>query len=423
MASRKGRGRKAFSRFSKATRSQKSPLSKKPQPKLESTSQTYGQLILKVGSTQGIASAASVHTKAAKGARMSAQVMADGVIKKSSKKGQPLNVTPPANPTNSNLLQTVSFPYIVPQDTVVNVVQRVDDVANEVADFAKRSSDNNLEQAIGQFSAISSFPSKVKSNIAIVAAASGKEATAVLPPNKIKERSIFTQETPENNVIGALVGNFSKVTKNIIEKAIVVGSNLKSKEQIKISLFEASKVDLSIALKSKESESIDFNCLKTPDLDLDFEYNFFTETEEDIVEEEDPAKDPLLEERAIDVPRYIELRWNMTQVTEPLTNSEQMNQKEDPSIKQLKSEAFKKRRGVTGFSKFLPQAEIVRSKKRVKPLMRDGFSVELPELHDPERVFNSISNHKVFPNSVPTVINVETQKSVVSTLPLIKITK
>jgi len=202
--------------------------------------------------------------------------------------------TPPFGTSNQSLTsnnKTIKVPYF----TTVKIYQRTD----------------QLEDAINSFGSISNLPCKIKSNAAIAAASSNNNAAIIVSNN-----SLISQSPSKKNYFGYILGNFSKVIPNVEEHILVPGSTIKSKEEVKRALTEAQKVDLTISLKSKTSESIEFNGLKTPGLDATLRYNFFTEDEEDILTQEDPDRDPLLTNKPISVPRYVELNWGNIEVTE-----------------------------------------------------------------------------------------------------------
>jgi len=393
--------------------------------KTESTSQTYGQMILKsaVSSTNvnssvsnvGVGSVHPIASAITKSTKSSSAPLVDSVIKGKGIKGSPGMVTKPAIPSHPSILPIIQQPLVAPKDTIVQVIQETGDVVSESLrsrrDQRIRTSDDELKTALIRFGSAGSFSCKAKSNIAVAAASTNKSAAVVLP-KKGKRKN----ETP-SLLFGALFNDFSNVARNVVEQVVVVGSNTKTKEEVKKSLTEAQKVDLTISLKSRDSESVEFNNLKVPEIDADFQYNFFTETEEDILEQEDPAKDPLLVRRPLDIPRYIELRWDMAQVTEPLSQDSPSPEKKE--ITELKKEAFKRHRGVAGYTKATSKRESNRSEKRIKPLNREGLSFKIPEIHEPERVFNSISNHRVFANSIGSVVNISKQKNILDTLPIL----
>ncbi len=197
-----------------------------------------------------------------------------------------------------------------------------------------------------------------------------------------------------------------------IQTAIVLGSSVKAKEDVSKALIEAQKVDLSICLKSKESESIQFNSVKTPELEGDFIYNFFEEDETSIQTQEDQSRDPLLKTDLSRVPRYVHLRWNSAKVSQPLTADEQGSKSE------LRRETFARQRGVTSNKNANFKNSYEKSLKRTNLVDRNGVKVEVVDIHKLDLAFDSTVNKKVFSNSLSAVYNISGQRNVVDTLPI-----
>lgn len=224
-------------------------------------------------------------------------------------------------------------------------------------------------------------------------------------------------DTGEVVLEGSSLNSFSRVKQNEIDHAIIVGSSYKPREEIKKVLQEAGKIDLMITLKSKDSEDINFNTLKEPELQASFTYNFFIPEEKDIISEEDPSKDPLLKNDIFNVPRYVELRWTPTKVTEQLTLQEKVGNQQE--IQKMKREVFAKYRGSTSSEAAVFKDSFERSKKRTNLIAKEGRKMEVTDIHKLDTAFESISNSQVFTNSVNVVMNVQGQVSNVSDVPIV----
>jgi len=201
--------------------------------------------------------------------------------------------------------------------------------------------------------------------------------------------------------------------------AIVYGSILKDKKEQKRILSEAQKVDLSVALKSRRSESVVFNTLEEPQLEVDFFYNHFVGAEGSVEEQEDQSRDPLVKNRPYEVPRYIELKWNSTNVGVPLAGTEI----EADKNKELRKGSFVVRGGVFGSDSSNFKDSSAKAEKNANPLQVDGKIKKLTDTHKIEEGFNTLANPKAFPNTVSIVVNTQEQDSVLSTIPYSSIKK
>lgn len=219
----------------------------------------------------------------------------------------------------------------------------------------------------------------------------------------------------ESVLEGNRLNNFSTVARNRETHALVLGSTIKSKEEIKKVLTEAKKVDMMITLKSKDSEELEFNNLKEIDPEIEFTYQFFVSDEEDISSQEDQAQDPLLKGDIFDVPRYVELTWQPVGVTERLT-AEEMNDK--PEIRELKRNTFAKKKGVAGFNSTNFKNSFEKHKKRMNPTKREGIEREVTDIHKLDVALESTSNKNRFSNSVNAVFNVDEQDEIINSLPV-----
>jgi len=293
---------------------------------------------------------------------------------------------PPAVMTGANV--AVLAGSVAPQDTLVSVI------ANTVDKIAEGSS----------------LGCKEKATIAMAAASTNKAATVAVASE------LLVVDQPQT-LFGSALNSVATVLPNVTETFIVLGSTLKEKEEIKKALTEAQKVDLSFTLRSKQSESIEFNNLKRPTLEVGFSYNFFVEDEEDIEEQEDPTKDPLLNHRAVDTPRISDIRWPVISVTEPLAGTEVEVKKNEA----LRQETFGKPKGQFSVSTFSLPHSINKSQKDQELYFQDGLSRQVTDIHSPEIVFDAIANDAVFANKVGATLNISVQGSVINEIPFLAI--
>lgn len=249
-----------------------------------------------------------------------------------------------------------------------------------------------------------------RSKIAIAAHSDTKDPAVSI--NKI-------ERLKDSSLEGSSLNNFSKNVANIDLVAIVLGSSLKSKEEVKKVLTEAQKVDLMISLKSKESEEIEFNSLKEVQPDLEFTYNFFTQDESDVSTQEDQSQDPLLKNDIYNVPRYVELSWTPVGVTEEMSSDEIDDSTDTSEVRKLRRETFSKKKGVSGFNSTNFKNSYEKSKKRANPRKKDGVDVEIVDMHQLDVAMDSTSNKNVFSNSVTAVFSTEDQNDVIDTLPVL----
>lgn len=345
--------------------------------KLESTSQTYGQMII---FGKNVSNTTSVLTKSS--------------INSGIKAG-----TSPASPFGISLQERNNFidspskisqeVFVNPQDTLVKVIAKVVDAIDDI---------NAVD--------------KERSLIAIAAISNNENATVVVDRKNIVDTNSIA-------FVGSVQANVSSFSPNTFEYATVLGSCIKSKEEIKKCLLESQKVDLSITLHSKRSESIDFNNLKIPKLEVNFLYNFFEQSEEDVLLQEDQNADPLLKNRPVDVPKYSNLLWESAQVTDRLTGTEDVVRKNS----EIRRNIFDKPRGQFSISTTNLPFSSNSSQKRIEKINVDGLKRKIMEMHEPEKLFSAIANDSVFPNKVSITLNIGEQNAVVNSLPYTKISK
>ena len=223
-----------------------------------------------------------------------------------------------------------------------------------------------------------------------------------------KESSVVEnmQITSEDTVSESGFDRSNPFTDNNLDFILSEGKNVESTAktlgEIQKSLEESQKVNLLITLKSKESESIDYNSLVVPHLNAKFVYNFFVGEEQDVLTQEDQSLDPLFEKSAREVPRYVELTWDAVSITEKLTGEEANETEESKTIKQnfLVSD-----RGVVNSTGTELKKSVENSSKRNNPIIVDGRQAKLVDSHRPQQAFDSVANKRQFANSIQTVVN------------------
>ena len=370
--------------------------------KTEGTSVTYGQMIVPV--SQQVSSPSAAATKAVlqgsvkSGTSSTASVTPGPGMQAAKILGSAkVSKTPNSVPVSVGLVASAGGKGLLsPKDTLVKIIRNPVDVEGVSASSAN----------------VSKLGCKVKSDISIAAASSKKNATVVLPASKLEF------QTPKT-LVGSILNDFSKVAPNVVEYAAVLGSTVKTKEEVKKALTESAKIDLSLTMKSRHSEAIEFNSIKTPDLEVEFFYNFFSEDEENIETQEDQSRDPLLRNKPHNVPRYVDLQWNIANVTEPLAGTE----KSVKANQKIRKETFYKPKGTFGHSTLNLPKSISKSTKKTRPFLKDGLPRKVTDIHEPDRAFSMISNAKSFGNSISTVLNISNSKSIVSELPYLQVKK
>jgi hypothetical protein len=288
------------------------------------------------------------------------------------------------NKVGNTLNQVSQVATVAPQDTIVKIVPN---------------------EATGLGTGVVVHDSD-KSKISVAAFSDNKQPTVALN----KESSIV-----EAMLEGANLNTFATIIKNDVQHAIVIGSLLKPKEEIKKILTEAQKVDMMISMKSKFSEDLEFNNLKEPELSAEFVYNFFSPDEADVISQEDQSQDPYLKNDIFHVPRYVELRWPAAGVTEELSAEETAG---DKNALQIKKEAFGKKRGVTGFNSAAFKNSFEKSKKKLNLLEKEGVKKEIVDMHKLDVAFDATANKKMFGNTISAVFNIGEQPNVIANLPI-----
>ena len=196
------------------------------------------------------------------------------------------------------------------------------------------------------------------------------------------------------------------------ETITVLDSATLSKEQVFKVLTEAQKIDMTVTLKSKESDPLEFNSLQIPQQEAIFVYQHWSKNESDITAEEDPSKDPLLTQRLREVPRYIELRWESLSVIDQTTEN---HISQDSSAEKIKEAAFRNPRGIGNLANSITPKPIGNSSKNLNMTNDGTVKGKIVDIHEIEKGFDSVSNRHEFVNSVSTVIKVQ-QNSVAGLL-------
>ena len=278
------------------------------------------------------------------------------------------------------------------QDTIVQV-----ETITPAQTVASQAESSQLLQ--GEASVNIAMTDVSQSNIAMIAASSesGNTSISVSAPG-------MSQADSQVQIEGS----------PLLQSVVVPGSAYKTKEEIRKILTEAQKVNLSISLKSPRSDSVDINLLKIPTLQAKMVYNFFEVDEEDIVTQEDQSKDPLLRRKPIDVPRYVEISWNIAETTEPLSETEIGYNKN----KLLRQDAFSTKGGVSGYSSTAFKSSVSKSEKDNIPFSKDGVQFSLVDGNNLEKGFDSTVNKQSFANTMSAVINVDHQSEVLTRVPV-----
>ena len=358
--------------------------------KLEETSQTYGQCIVLVEQKQANQTVAQTTQAIKEGAN---QANTSSTAEFTQAAAQVLLTNEPVIIAADPIL-AISYAGALVQQVFVNPV---DTLVTLIA---------NTPEATVRLGC------KTKATISMAAASSNGNATVTVNSTDIIMKTPQTLE-------GSILNSIATVVPNTKVIATVLGSSVKSQEEIRSALTEAQKIDLSITLRSKRSESIEFNTIKKPRLQVDFVYNFFTEDEEEVETQEDQKLDPLLKRRPADTPRYANLTWAITQVTEPLAGTEQ-DVKESET---LRRQIFSKPRGKFAVGTHTLPFSAQSSVKDVEPFVQEGLKKEVADIHNPEKVFASVANDGAFANSVSMTLNVSTQNKVISEIPFKNISK
>ena len=264
----------------------------------------------------------------------------------------------------ANIVQNSQIkPGITPSITTVNILQTA------------TSGQNNID--------------KTKSQIALAASS-----------NNTDNVSIVMKNSESDSIL-----NVGSVTNTESITATVIGSTLKTKDEIKAILTEAQKADLSVCLKSKDSEKIEFNTMKIPELQLNFKYQFFVNDESNIAAQEDPLRDPLLGKGIKEVPKFVELRWDIVEVSEELTD-EELGSSETPQAIDIKEKAFKEPRGVSGYFAKNFNNSFNKSAKKLNLInINENVKAEITDIHKLDKAFDSVSNEKTFSNSINVSVN------------------
>jgi hypothetical protein len=285
--------------------------------------------------------------------------------------------------TSQTYGQLVIFPTkmdTVPLDPAKNVV-------NSPRDITVRLIANGGGTLLG-----SKILDTERSKISLAAFTDNKQA--VINLSSSVNESLIEKGQQENIKI-------SNVNQNIEDHAIVVGGE-KSPEELRMILKEAIKVDLFTALKSQESEVVEYNNLKDVELNAKFVYNFYIPEECDISSQENQSQDPLLKNDIFNVPRYVKLSWQPKYVTEPLANTV--------------TRPIPKVSGIVGAGSYDFKNSFINAAKTIQPISSEGRNFSLVDVHNLDIAFANTNNANVFSNTIN--VTVEAQSNGVSSLPI-----
>lgn len=234
-------------------------------------------------------------------------------------------------------------------------------------------------------------------------------AIAAVSPDVDTNSSIVLKE--DQNISSEAASNIGSLSNTETSSVSVWNSQTKTKEEIKDILTEAKKVNLSISLKSKDSDKIEFNNLQIPEFLAKFNYNFYVEDEDDIEKQEDPTKI-----NSDDFPRFVSAEWNVVEVSEELTD-DQLQKDEQKETNDLKQKVFQDPRGVCGYLDKNFNNSISKSLKGFNLFnLNENVKSEIVDIHKIEKAFDSISNNKLFPNTINASVNTNKENELLSIL-------
>lgn len=228
--------------------------------------------------------------------------------------------------------------------------------------------------------------SQTKVQIIFAAVNSNKNSTVIIPDNS------------RQNDFPTDLGSGETST----EIVTVLDSSTLSKEQVLNVLTEAQKVDLSIALKSKDSVPVEFNNLQVPENDASFVYQHWSKSETNLDFQEDPAKDPLLTKKLKDIPLYVELRWESINVVEQITENKISR---DKDTEDLKNRVLKAPRGFGNLANGVTSKPVGKFLKNINLSKSETSKGKIVDIHEPEKGFDSISNKHQFANSIHSTVS------------------
>jgi len=247
-----------------------------------------------------------------------------------------------------------------------------------------------------------------KANATVIQAAAGRINNVVLP-------SVSTQPTTQS-LAAQQVGALTVERHQTPLVAQIMASNINTLDQIEKAVKEAIKVDLSVTLRSKKSEVVEFNKLQVPEPTVKMTYNFFSPNERNVEQQEDQLRDPLTAKptpTTNDLPRYVELTWDSISVKNQVPQSAitaKLNE-------ELRARSFAQVGGnSTKKSGELPNS-VEKNKKRTKIYVVDGTTRTVVDLHDQERAFDGIGNNTAFPNTLNVIMNTSARSTRISSLP------
>jgi len=180
------------------------------------------------------------------------------------------------------------------------------------------------------------------------------------------------------------IGNYVDSSNISGEKiaGIVVPSNINTAKEIDESLKDAQDIDFLVTLSSEISDSLEYNAIKATELNLEYVYQHYQASEQDVSVQEDPKKDPFLNNPLKKVPRYVELRWEPVFLTEPL-------EIEKPLTKEEKDNKIN-----------------ILTRNTGNPVEVDGVSQTIIDIQERKTAFSAIANRTEFVNSISLMLNV-----------------
>jgi len=278
------------------------------------------------------------------------------------------------------------IPTVIEQDIPVQV-SRIKNIVNDLTSFG---SPKTLD----------------KTAIALAAAISKNKAFVQIEDTTSKKNTL-------DDSLLSVLGDFVEISEQTSGQAIVLGSKVNNNEEVKKALLESQKIDNVTTVKSKESQSVEFNTLKQPKMSAGLVYNFFSGSEGDFETQEDVKQDPLFANRHYNVPRYVELKWEPAVISDPLSGEERL-----PELTLLRRNLFHTKRGVMTDGRASFKFDPAKKLKNFSTIKKDGIPSEIIDVHAPEVGIENTENFKMFRNAIFSIVNTRKSSSNINKIPI-----
>ena len=199
------------------------------------------------------------------------------------------------------------------------------------------------------------------------------------------------------NAVETIVDVLAKEPETKTEVIVVAKSETLTKEEVLKVLTESQKADLSIAIRSKSSDPIEYNTLKVPQPHGTFIYRYWEIDEARINIQEDPALDPLLNKKLNSIPKFVDIKWDSTEVSEQISENKISKTQETTS---LSDTVFRDPRGSSRSSNGSIPNPISRFFKNLNLVKEDSMKGKIVDIHEIEKAFDSVSNKHEFVGAV-----------------------